>query len=181
MTRREELAKYNNERLYVEGVLIDINQPNKKNSNRLGLVFGSVSLPNEKMELDHVVISVPDNFAERHELQLFKKYSFTALVGSYNKRKMIMGTPVQAKAYHLVDINHKRFEEIQPNQPEDLSRHLKNRLASIQRQGVSINMVELNRILRGKKEGEREKYLSTLSKTLTKTDVTHADILNTIY
>lgn len=181
MSRREELAQYNNERLYVEGVLIDINQPNKKNKYRTGLVFGSVSLPNENIELDHVVISVPDNFVEKHEMKLFNKYGFTALVGSYSKKKIILGTPVQAKAYHLVDINQNRLREIEGGKPEDLSRHLKNRLTSLHKRGVPIDMIELNRLLRDKKEGEREQYLNTLSITLTKKDITHADILNEIY
>lgn len=181
MTRREELAKYNNERLYVEGVLIDINQPNQKNHHKYGLVFGSVNLPNEEIEIDHVVIAVPESFMNKHDLSLYNKYGFTAKVGTYYKRKVILNTPANVRAYHLTDINARRFTELTKNKPDDLSRHLKNRIASLQKRGLPIDIGELNRILRSKNEGEREQYLNNITKTMSKSDISHADILNTIY
>src|SRR5699024_10587238 len=136
---------------------------------------------NEDIEIDHVVISVAEKFAEKHGLKLFTKYGFTALVGSYNKRKIILGTPVQVKAYHLVDINQRRCEELEARRLSEHSGHVKYRLSSLHKRGVPIDMFELKRILREKKEGEREQYLNTLSTTLIRKNVTHADILNTIY
>lgn len=181
MSRREELSHYVNERLYVEGVLIDINKPNKKNQYRAGLVFGSVNLPNEKIELDHIVISVPESFIYKHELKIYNKYGFTAKVGTYTKRKYILGTPVHTKSHHLTDINQNRFAELEPKCPENLSRHIKNRLATFQRNNMPINMVELNKILRTLNEGERERYLSNIAMTTKRKDITHADILDSIY
>lgn len=181
MSKREELAPYNNERLYVEGVLIDITKPNKKNHHKAGLVFGSVYLPNEDIELDHIVIAVPETFTRNKEIELFNKYGFTAEVGSYYKKKNILGTLASVKAYHLQDINSRRFETIEPVVKSDLSRYLKNRLSSLHRRGVPVDMTELNYALREKKEGERELYLKKIMMTLNKKDVTHADIMNAIY
>lgn len=181
MSKREELAPFNNERLYVEGVLVDINAPNHKTHNQAGLVFASVLLPNEKIELDHVVISVPPSFIQKHNIELYGKYGFTAEVGSYYKRKYIMGIPAKTKAYHLQKINEYRFKTLEPQQPEDISRHLKNRLASLHRRNCPINIVELNYLLREMKEGERERTLQNITKAMTKKSVTHADIMNEIY
>lgn len=181
MSRREELSSYVNERLYVEGVLIDINKPNKKNQYRAGLVFGSVKLPNEKIELDHIVISVPESFIYKNELKVYNKYGFTAKVGTYTKRKHILGTSVHTKSHHLTDINQNRFKELEPLCPPELSRHIKNRLATFQRNEMPINMLEINRILRELNEGERERFLSSIAMTTKRKDITHADILDSIY
>lgn len=181
MSNREELSNYVNERLYIEGVLIDINKPNKKNKFRAGLVFASVCLPNENIELDHIVIAVPESFIYKHELRIYDKYAFTAKVGTYSKRKYILGTPVNTKSHHLTDINQNRFKKIKPSCPEDLSRHIKNRLATFQKNQLPINMPEINRILRELNEGERERYLSNISMTTKRKDITHADILDSIY
>lgn len=181
MSRREELSQFVNERLYVTGVLIDINKANKKNKYRTGLVFGSVYLPNEDIEIDHIVIAVPESFVVKNSLKLYDKYGFTAKVGTYNKQRYILNTPVSTKSHHLTEINQNRFEKLKPNKPEDVSRHIKNRLSSFHKNDVPINMSAINTVLRNLKEGERERYLNNISMTTRRKNVSHADILESIY
>lgn len=181
MSRRNELSDYINQNLYVKGVLIGIDKPNKKNHHQAGLIFGSVELPNEDIQLDHVVIAVPEKYINANDLQLYNVYGFTAKVGTYRKMKRIHGVNVSVKAYHLMDLNWRRFEELEPEVPKDLTRYLKNRMSALRRRNVPIDLDKVNEILATLKEGEREQYVQTITMTMSKNNVTHADIMNAIY
>lgn len=181
MTRRLALAPYVGQRLYAEGILIDINKPNKKNGHTFGLVFASITLPNEKLELDHVVIPVTKAFINKQKPVIFTKYAFTACVSSYTKLSRLQGVLVNIDAYQLKDINAKRFDKISAKKPK-LSLFLENKLKKIdQHQYHHLNTHALRTILLKKNEGEREEYMMQLTLTLQKRSVTRADILNELY
>ncbi len=181
MTTRNELAEYNNQRLRVEGVLIAIDRPNKKNRYNAGLVFGSVNLPHQDIELDHIVIAVSEGFINRNQLELFKKYSFTAKVGKYFKRKRRLNMLANVTAYHLQDLNENRFEQMQVKKPKEFSKYLITRISKLYRNHDTINISKLNELLLDMYEGEREEYINNLNMTTLKRSVTHADIIDELY
>lgn len=181
LDQRLTLEPFVGQRLFVEGVLIDINNPHKKNGYTYGLVFASVTLPNERMELDHVVIPVDKRFMAQHQPKLFTKYRFTALVDSYTKIKKIYGISAHVRAYQLNHINSKRFAQADLSVPTELSIYIQNKLRRFASSNLQLNVDELGRILSTKPEGERERYLNQLTMTLQKTSVTRADLLNELY
>lgn len=179
--QRSILEPHVGKRVFVEGVLIDITTPNKKNHFTYGLVFASVNLPNEKLELDHVVIPVKKDFTQLHELKIYTKYGFSALVDTYEKTKNIEGVLVQAKAYQLNNINKNRFNESVPLHGKPLSIYIQNRLRRLSIMKLPIDIDQLGTVLQKKAQGEREQYIGQLTTTLQKTNVTQANILDTLY
>lgn len=179
--RRLTLEKHVGKRLLVEGILIDIHQPNQKNGYKYGLVFASVHLPNEKDQLDHVVIPVNKQFIMIHEPTRFKKYRFTALVESYTKINYLYGIAAHVKAYQLNNINTRRFDEMDTIYSPHLSYYIQNTLRRLDTSNLPININELSIIILNKKEGQREKYLNQLTMTLRKPTVTKAEILDKLY
>lgn len=179
--QRSILEPHVGKRLFVEGILIDITSPNKKNHYTYGLVFASVNLPNENLELDHVVIPVKKDFTQLHDLKIYTKYGFSALVDTYEKTKSIEGIFVQAKAYQLNSINRNRFYEAAPLNGKPLSLYLQNRLRRLNQMNLPIDIDQLGTVLQKKAQGEREQYMGQLTTTLQKTNVTQANILDTLY
>lgn len=181
MTTRQELKPYNNQRLRIEGVLIDIKRPNRKNKYQAGLVFGSVKLPHQNIELDHIVISVTSGFVNRNDLQLFNKYTFTAEVGKYFKRERVLNIYANVTAYHLQHINENKFDAIEVNTPDTFSLYLQNRLLNLETRLTNIDIPKLKEHLLTLNEGAREQYVSNISMTMEKNNITHTDIMNELY
>lgn len=184
---RHELRPFVKQRVFVKGVLVDIRKPNQKNKNTYGLVFASIHLPNENIELDHAVIAVSQSFINKNDLKLYDIYEFTALVGTYDHSRYFknLNVSVMTKAYQLTTINFKRFKPsyFEESLVNTLSLYLKNRVN--QKSSLSIfkqTPEELTQtLLNLPNSGEREEYVNTLSKARQAVKLNTDYILNICY
>lgn len=185
MDTREELRPYRNRKLRFEGVLIDVIQPNsqnKLNSLTYGLVFGSVYAPNEKIELDHVVIKINKNAYHESNVHLFNRYRFTATVESYMKIVKIEGISAQTESYMLIRPN--RIEVMEGSSLQQPTRFVKNRIERITTCNTSgdHNTDELYAMIEQRKNnGDVEEFCEKYIRGLQPNKVTKLDMINTLY
>lgn len=198
---RPELEPYVGQRLFVQGVLIDIQKPSKKTRNHYTLVFGSLYFPNEDIEIDHAVITVTKKFLRQCELneqpiETFRPYGFTVAITKYthNKWNKELQVITTAENYAIGDINVHRLEQLDelPLFPEKrctssgrqpLSLFLLNRINTIAENPASeIKKGELIHILYLlPNNGAREAYMDMYSYKIRQTKYTKTDIKNTLY
>lgn len=180
---RYQLAPYFNQRVCVRGVLIDIIAPSAKNKNKPGLVFASVRLPNEQIELDHVVIQVDNSFLNRTDIQLFKTYQFTAVVKKYfhNKYDHELKFTIMAENYQLVNINENRLKTYNERN-QAFSSYQKQRIEDIaQRQDIPYSKEQaIDVLIELPNNGSREKWLDDIKRTYRKNTLSKRKIQRTL-
>ncbi|MGC6589066.1 hypothetical protein ACPV3A_29495 [Paenibacillus sp. Dod16] len=183
MDTREELRPYRNRKLGLEGVLIDVIQPNVQNKQTYGLVFGSVYAPNERIELDHVVIKVNKYAYEASNVKLFKRYRFTAFVESYWKVKKIEGIEALTECYMLIRPH--VIEVMENSNLQQPTQFVKSRVESFMKYKTScIHHTEaelFEMISHLKNNGDVEEFIGTYARRYQHKKVTQHDIINTIY
>lgn len=186
MDTREELRPYRNRKLHFEGVLIDVIQPNsqnKLNSLTYGLVFGSVYAPNEKIELDHVVIKMNKNAYYGSNVQLFNRYRFSASVETYMKVIKIEGIPAQTEGFMLVRPH--RIEVMEGSNLQQPTRFVRNRferMTACNTSGIHNIKEELYNIIENlKNNGDVEEFCENYIRGLQSNKVTKHDMINTLY
>lgn len=183
MDTREELRPYRNRKLGFEGVLINVIQPNAHNKQTYGLVFGSVYAPNEKIELDHVVIKVSKYAYQASNVKLFNRYRFTAIVESYMKVKNFEGIEAQTESYMLVRPN--IIEVMNISNLQQPTQFVKSRIKSIMTCKTSqIRHTETEiygMIAKLNNDGAVEKFIENYTRSIQHKKVTWNDIINTVY
>lgn len=182
---RLELAKYSNQRVSACGVLIDIIPATNRTKNKLGLVFASVNLPNNEIELDHVVIAVPKSFRARHTLKLYNSYKFTALVKKYyhNRIHPELKRKIMTENYQMIDINERKFYDVTDVQKtNDITKYQKNRLkAFAQRPDVPYSFEALCETIQAMpNNGQREMWIENLKESYKKHSASKQVIVATI-
>ena len=165
---RNALSPYKGQRLSFEAVLVDITMPTKKNHYEYGLVFGAVYAPNECIELDHVVIAVNRGVFRHMNLELYKRYRFTAMVDSYKRANRICGTLAQTDVYMLCDMKSHRIREIETSSLAQPTQFLLNRIETsllCESRTVAHTAEELlERALREPNDGSIEKFIDAYTK-----------------
>ena len=131
MDTREVLRPYKKQRLGFEGVLIDIKKPNRRNGYNYGLVFASVYAPNERIELDHVVIEMGIGDFREAGFKRFTRYYFTATIASYYKVADIMGISAERENFMLIDINVNKLREAPISRMKQPTMYVTSRIDSI--------------------------------------------------
>ncbi|MBD7970374.1 hypothetical protein [Paenibacillus gallinarum] len=180
---REELRPYRNRKLGFEGVLIDLIQPNAQNKQTYGLVFGSVYAPNEKIELDHVVIKVSKCVYQASNVELFNRYRFTAFIESYMKVKSFDGIEALTESYMLVKPN--IIEVMENSNMQQPTKFVKSRIKSImicKTSDIRHTEAELYEMIsKLQNNGSVENFINKYTRSIQHKKVTQTDIINTVY
>lgn len=183
LNTREELQPYRNRKLVFEGVLIDVIQPNALNKQTYGLVFGSVYAPNERIELDHVVIKVNKYAYQASNVKLFNRYRFTAFVESYKKVKKFEGIEALTESYMLVRPH--IIEAIESSNLQQPTQFVKSRIERVMTCKTSYirhTEAELYEIISNlKNDGDVEEFIGNYTRRYQHKKVTRHDIIKTIY
>ncbi|WP_145142136.1 hypothetical protein [Paenibacillus sp. Y412MC10] len=183
MDTREELRAYRNRKLGFEGVLIDVTQPNAQNKQTYGLVFGSVYAPNEKIELDHVVIKVDKYAYQASKVELFNRYRFTAFIESYRKFKRIEGITAQTESYmlvrpHIIEV----MVSSSLQQPTQFVKSRIERVLTCKTSVIQHTEAELYEMISNlRNDGDVEEFIGSYTRSHQHKKVTRHDIINTIY
>ncbi|OMF76675.1 hypothetical protein [Paenibacillus glucanolyticus] len=183
MDTREELRPYRNRKLGLEGVLIDVIEPNAQNKQTYGLVFGSVYAPNERIELDHAVIKVNKYAYQASNVKLFNRYRFTAFVESYRKVKKIEGIEALSECYMLVRPH--IIEVMENSNLQQPTQFVKSRIECImmcKSSCIQHNEAELYEMISNlKNDGDVEEFIGNYTRRYQHKKVTQHDIRYTIY
>lgn len=131
MGQREELQPYKHRRLGFEGVYVEHIKPSKRNGETYGLVFASVYAKNENIELDHVVIKIDRHEFIKAKMEKYKRYSFSAKIGTYYKTAYILGIPAKRENFMLTDLNLKKLSVRDESDLKQPTRYVNTRITSI--------------------------------------------------
>lgn len=179
---RYELAPYDKQRLCVYGILIDTIPASRRTKNKTGLVFASVHLPNEGIELDHIVIAVPKSFIATHKLELYSCYKFTAVVSKYyhNKIHPELRRKIMTENYQLTDLNENKFSKVDSYLDDnDLTIYQENRIITLsERDDIPYNEDLLLDIIKNlPNNGQREMRIEQMKENYQKNQQTKQEII----
>lgn len=184
MDTREVLRPYKKQRLGFEGVLVDIIAPNKRNGHAYGLVFASVYAPNEKIELDHVVIQMDKVSFRKAELNLFARYYFTASVAAYFKPTYIIGAVALQENFMLQDINLNKLRELGESQMHQPTMYVMTRINNILLCKGELRHTEddlIKTVFNTPNDGSVEKFINECTKSYQQTAVDKHELVEALY
>lgn len=182
---REVLRPYKNKRIGFEGVLIHVIQPNRKNAHTYGLVFASVYAPNEKIELDHAVIKVDKRSYSQTDIELFKRYYFTAEIAMYHKTAYILGIAAKQENFMLTHINMYKVQEVETSSVEQPTLYVMNRINNVMNcktREVRHTEEELIKIVFDTpNDGSVEKFIDNYTLTYQNKKLNKHEVVETLY
>lgn len=182
---RDALKPYKGQRLGFEGVLIQVNPPNKKNSYSYGLVFASLFCPDRQIELDHVVIKTNITAYENVEMELFSRYYFTAEVGSYQKTINLLGIPAQQENFMLHKINMQKITPVETSQLTQPSQYIQTRVNNVvnsKTKKIPHSEAELYAIIDEQpNDGSKEQFIEEYSQAFQSKRLNALDVVNALY
>lgn len=187
MEKREVLRPYKKQRLAFEGVLINIIQPNKKNSYLYGLVFASLYAANENIQLDHAVIEMDKASFAKSKLEMFKRYRFTAQVGVYQKTGPILGVPVLQECFMLQYINAAKITEETESQIEQPTVYTQTRIQNILHSKSKTAQLRYTReqlieiVTTMPNDGSVEQFMCVYTRSHQVVKVDSSEIIRTVY
>lgn len=184
MDTREVLRPYKKQRLGFEGVLVDIIAPNKRNGHAFGLVFASVYAPNERIELDHVVIQMDKASFKKAELILFTRYYFTASIASYFKPTSIIGAVALQENFMLQDINLNKLREVPVSHMPQPTKYVLTRIHNILLCKGELRHTEedlIHAVFQTPNDGSVEKFINDCTKSYQQTHVNRRELEETLY
>jgi hypothetical protein len=184
MDTRAVLRPYKKQRLGFEGVLVDIVAPNKRNGHAYGLVFASVYAPNEKIELDHVVIQMDKVSFRKADLNLFTRYYFTASIAAYYKPTYIMGAVALQENFMLQNINLNKLRELHESQMHQPTMYVISRINNILLCKGELRHTEddlVKAVFHMPNNGSVEKFINECTKSYQQTHVDRRELEETLY
>lgn len=183
--KREILRPYRGQRLGFEGVLIDIVKPNPRNKYAYSLVFASLYAPEEKIELDHVVISITKAEFNTIHLELYTRYYFTAEVTKYFKTVHILGTPVKQENFMLDRLNIYKMVERTTSDLNQPTIYTMNRIQNVLLSKViepEHNEEELLQIINDiPNDGKVEQFIEEYNKRYQNVALNKLDMIDALY
>ncbi|MCR6108564.1 hypothetical protein HXA34_19950 [Salipaludibacillus agaradhaerens] len=184
MDTREVLRPYKKKRLGFEGVLIDIYEPNRRNSYTYGLIFASVYASNEGIELDHAVIQMSVAEFKKAQMNLYTRYYFTAAIASYYKTVNIMGIIAQRESFMLQNISLHKLREVHTSQLEQPTEYVKKRIETISlcKVGLAHTKEELITMVTNiPNDGSVERFINQYTESYQQVHVNKRDLMETLY
>lgn len=189
MDTREGLRPYKKQRLGFEGVLVDIIKPSSRNGYTYGLVFGSVYAPNEKIELNHVVIKVNKGAIGEMKvkvgIELFKRYSFTARIDSYVKTAKFSNIAAKKEAFMLADIKPHKIKQVELSHMEQPTNYVMDRIRNVllckSREVLHTEEELINMVRDIPNDGSVEKFIDEFTSSYQLTKITMHDVVDVIY
>lgn len=185
MDTREELRPYKKQRLGFEGVLINITEPNRRNGFTYGLIFASIYAPNEKIELDHAVIMIDKAQYAKINVQLFKRYKFTAQVALYHKTVNVLGVSALQENFMLQRININKIEEIQESALSQPTRFVMTRINNMMMskagnlQHTTEQLLEI--VENTANDGSVERFITECTQAYQRKKINRSDMIDVLY
>lgn len=183
MDKRDELSQYNRQRLTFEGVLVDVIQPNSRNGYTYGLVFGSIYAIHKHFQIDHVVIKMSALDYSKTELNLFKRYVFSAEVAKYEKVGLVLGVFALRERYMIQNINTYKIQEEEESATEQPTKYVMQRVNNIlESPGNTHDENELiQSILSEPNDGSVERLLDVYTKSLQRKPINDTEMIRILY